>query len=274
MAKKADLQRWEDMNPLEVRNTYTKAEAVVFRDLANLIEDKVGKDLWWYWDLGKRLAVAIKDAKANKKHYGSNFIPRIARGLGYETGQMLANCVRMVDVWPTKKEFTALLKLRGEADNRLLWTHICHLATVSDQKTRNQLSIATLSNCWTARELFARTKNENPRDNPNAGPTLKIPDNPGRCMTHMQSMSSQWVRQFDQAWTGSQFDLAVELSRVPNEQITPGLIKDMKATLKAVTTLEKRTQKAEKLLTDAIEKANKKLSGDSVAKKRGRTVKA
>jgi hypothetical protein len=274
MAKKADLQRWEDMGPFEVRGTFTKAEWKVFKELFAIINDKVGTDLWWFWNLGQRLGETIKDAKKNKEHYGSKFVERIARGLGYETGLMLRNCVKIADVWPTKKAFEALLKLRGEADNRLMWTHICHLATVPDPKERDRLAIATLANCWTAKELFALVKEKNPRSNPRGGPLLKIPDNSDKCMTHMTNMSSQWVRHFDEAWTGAQFDLGVELGSIPPEQITPGMIKAMKNTLKEVQKLEKRAQQAEKLLTTAIEKASNKLSGEPVAKKPRKAVKA
>jgi len=242
MATKNLPARVEEYTALQAQSTFTKSEQTAFNELSTYINQHTKENLWWYWDLGSKVAKIHKDAQKDQRLYGVRLLPRLAAGLGYKTDRQLRNAMAVVDLFQTKKAFQQYLKLQGESGNMLQWSHMVYLAKISDDKMRMQLAANTLEQCWTSEELWARVKALSTGKARGAGrpPKTKIPSTARGCLTHIGTQAQKFVDNHDKAWTGDAFDIAEKVKEIPADKLTDDLLSQVTGTREQLLAMASR----------------------------------
>jgi hypothetical protein len=237
--------RVEDYTALQAQASLNDTEKKVFKELDVHIKSRTKDNIMWYWDLGVRMTKIHNDARTTEGVYGKQLLLRLAVALGYKTDRQLRTAMDVVEAWGTKKAFTEFVKMRGEADNILQWTHIVYLAHIRDEDVRTQLAASTLNECWTAEELWAKVKqlaNRTPRGT-SGGPSLKIPNTAKACLTHVVSQADKFVSNAKTAWTGDAFDLNKAIKGMPADKLDDAFLEALRKAQRAIVAL--RTQATE-----------------------------
>ncbi len=239
-----------EYTPLQAQSTYTEAEKAAFDELYAYISQHTKATMWWYWDLGQKVAKIYKDAQSKKELYGKQVLFRLGIGLGFKTEHQLRNSMEVCASFGTKKAFTEYVKLQGEAGNRLSWSHIVYLAGIGDTDLRMQLAAASLEHTWTAEELWAKVKELCERRSRGIRtPTTKVPTSARGCLTHVFSQAQKFVFNHDNAWTGDAFDLPATVKDIPADKLSDKLLAAVREAKTQVTKLQERATKMEKLLS-------------------------
>ena len=219
-----------DDNPIEIINDFTETEHELYARLHSQHKEKADSDRWWHWEVGKEVHTALRDARANKEHYGKNVLKRMALALGYENESVLNTAALVYDRWPTKAAFKEVLKLKNEANDSLSWTHLAHLAQLKDDKMFSKLAKLALEKGLTARQLLQAIQEQSNNGRKGAGgPKHKVPDNVSDAMKHINEASEKYAKKFDNSWFCKQFNLAEELEKVPSDDVTEALLAQVQA---------------------------------------------
>jgi len=260
------LTEIKQMTPDEVREAFTDPETEAYTALATRFSTKIEDDLCWYYDLGKEVCRLLRKSGGRKATYGEYIVERMAIALGYATDTMLKAARRVVEVWSTKKAFSVVLKLRGENNNRLTWTHIVHLAAVPDEEARTELALMSLTNCFTAEELYCEIdKRFTSKANRGGGRPLRVPVTALGCLRHMRTTSGKIVKLFDQSWMGEQFSLREAASAAPVETLTKDVLPEVEQTRNVLADLQSRITAAQSLLQSVSVEIAEKTDGDGGA---------
>lgn len=240
----------EEYTALQAQSTFTDAEQAAFKELRDYISQHTKDTIWWYWDLGQKVAKIYKDAQSKKELYGNKVLFRLALGLSFRTDRQLRNAMDVCASFGTKKAFTEYVKLEGEAGNRLSWSHIVYLAGVGDTDLRMQLAAASLEQTWTAEELWAKVKELcERRSRGTRTPVTKVPTSARGCLTHVQSQASKFVYNHDNAWTGDAFDLDASIKEIPADKLSDKLLAAVREAKLQVTKLQARATTMANLLS-------------------------
>jgi len=226
MAKTTLPAKVEEYTALQAQSTFTKAEEKAFKELNEYITKRAKDDIWWYWELGQKVKKIYEDAKDREDIYGKRVLLRMAKALGYKTDQQLRNTMTVVETFKTKKEFNKLVRLKGEAQNTLNWSHLVYLAQIGDDKLRNQLAASTLEQSWNAKDLWDRVKELANRKKRGSGAKVKtkIPASPVGMFSHVRSQANKFVQNFEEAWTGDVYDICGEVASIPADKLNDKLV--------------------------------------------------
>jgi len=231
----------EDYTPLQAQSTYTDAEKAAFKELHTYIQQRTKDSSLWYWDLGQKVAAVHRKAASKKELYGNKVLTRLAVGLGFKTDAQLRNSMNVCKAFGTKKAFTEYIKMQGEAGNMLSWSHLVYLAGVGDLDTRMQLAAACLEQAWTAEELWAKVRDlcERTKRGTNK-PKVKVPQSARGCLTHVQSQAMKFNTNYDDAWTGDNFDLHKTIHEIPADKLNDKLLTAVRETKEQVVGMQTR----------------------------------
>jgi len=241
----------EDYTPLQAQSTYSDAEKAAFGELQKYISEHTNVNIWWFWDLGQKVARIRRDAKSQQALYGKKVLFRLAKGLGHNNDRQLYNAMNVVTQFGSKKAFTEYVKLRGEAGNQLSWSHIVYLSGVGDTDLRMQLAAASLEQTWSAEELWRKVKELCDRKARGTRvPDIKIPNSAQGCLTHVSSQAEKYVYNHDKAWTGDAFDLAATVKDIPADKLSIKLLDAVRETKKRVDGMQTRAATMVQILSD------------------------
>lgn len=207
----------------EVLGSFTDAELEIYKEMREIFDKKLNNDLWWYYDVGKRVAKIHRDADTNKELYGQHLVTRLARALGYASDSMLRAAMRVVDVYSNKEKFGAIVNMAGPDGQRLRWSHIAHLASVNDEMVRTTLAAAALEQSWTADQLLKEIQLRFTARQRRGGRPFRVPHSPVGCTTQMATMARKMVVMFDDVWMGKRFDLVKVVGELDDDHIDPRL---------------------------------------------------
>jgi len=243
--------RIEEYTPLQSQSTFTKAEMAAFKDLHSYISTHTKDTILWYWELGKKVGKIYAAATADDKSlYGKKVLLRQAIALGYKTDRQLRNAMDVVKVFKTKEAFNVYLKMRGEAGNRLQWSHMVYLAAVGDEKVRGQLAATALAQSWSAEELWARVRDVCERKSRGVrSPKTKVPTSARGCLTHVQAQASKFNDNFDKAWTGDAFDLRKTVAEIPGDKLSEQFLESVQSVRGEVAKMKEKANELSNLLT-------------------------
>jgi len=208
--------------PADVIATFTETEGEMYDELKALFLERIGEELWWYWELGKSVAARLKNARENQELYGEHLIERMAIALGQRTPNILRDATTMYAVWPTKKAFESMTKKRGDVGNRLTWSHLRCLSRVKEETKRLELAKRTLQECLVVAELNTLVVQHNIDQSHPRGrkPKIKVPRSVSGYLSHVRSSATKFVETADTAWLGEEFDLLSEVSDMPTDRFS------------------------------------------------------
>jgi len=242
----------EESNPLKIIDGFTDSERTAYNTLHRQHRDKDDHDRMWHWEVGKEVFAVLQDAKNNNEHFGKKVLERFAIALGYDTSNVLATAAQVYERWPTKAAFREVLKMKNEADNRLTWTHLAHLASFKDEKMLMRMATQALRKNWTARQLYKEIQNQCGSSNAaGAGPPHKLLKNPADAMTHIVTLCGDLVKQFDNKWFCKGFDLGKELEKLPPDKVTSDLVKQVEKTRKQMRAVQAKLSAAQATLVES-----------------------
>ena len=243
----------EESNPLKIIDGFTDSERTAYNTLHRQHREKDDHDRMWHWEVGKEVFAVLQDAKNNNEFYGKKVLERFSIALGYDTPNVLSTAAQVYERWPTKAAFREVLKMKNEADNRLTWTHLAHLASYKDEKKLMQMAAKALRKNWTARRLYQEIQNQcgSTKNAPGQGPPHKVPKAPADAMTHMTSLCVDLVKQFDNKWFCKGFDLGKELEKLPPDQVTSDLVKQVEQTRKHMRDVQAKLSEAQSKLVES-----------------------
>jgi len=241
----------DDYTALQAQSTFNEAERKAFKDLSDYIRKHTKDTIWWYWELGQKVKKIYDEAKNAHGVYGQQFMPRLARALGFQSDSQLRSSMHVVAAFETKKAFGEFVKLQGEAGNVLSWSHIVYLSSIGDDETRMTLAAATLSQGWTAADLWQKVKELCSRKaRGRRNPVIKIPASARSCITHVTSQAEKFVFNYDNAWTGDAFDLQNTVRQIPADKLNDKLLDSVRTARGQVSEMQRRATEMADILAN------------------------
>jgi len=232
----------DDLTQLQARETFNKHEQEIYQKVVSIISKRVTDDIWAYWEIGKEVEKAYTPANEKKQIYGKKFLERLSCSLGYKSERTLRNAMAVVQTFGTKQAFMEYVRMRGEADTLLHWSHMVHLANIQDDASRRELAAAALANGWTAEELFQRIKSlcdRKPRGTRVAA--TKIPSSVRECFTHIYTQTTKFIDNCDKSWGNpDSFDLLSQIDDIPADKLDGKLVESVHETHQQVLSLRQR----------------------------------
>jgi len=185
-------------------------------------------ELTAHWELGETLAKAIDASRGvNKTKYcerGSKLIVIMSRALGFRSETTLRNAVALHRAWPKKADYLKMCAMRGETGNRLLLTHMVHLARVSDDDRRTYFAAKALTEYYEPDDLLKLMQKHQPTQGRPVGAMPRVPKTVMGCVLAMETQAHRFVNLVDRAWTGKAFDLSTKVESLPAERLSDELV--------------------------------------------------
>ncbi len=210
-----------EMDPKEVRDTFTEAEGRLFTKIRNAYVGRITADLTWCHQLGADLRKALeekqKQSPSGKRPWRQHLVERIARGLGLRSPEQLYQAIEVNAAWPDKAKFVKEIVNRiGPKHNRLTWSHAATLARIESYDKRTKAVEEVLEKNMTVRETFRLVQDKEPskRAKSDKSGTFKRPASLMQAVAQIVRESKAITRRCNEAWLKEPtlVDLATELA--------------------------------------------------------------
>jgi hypothetical protein len=232
--------------------SFNPKEREIYDELKDELANRNDADIWWNWNFGQRVTKVYRTAKKDHKVYNAHFLERLAVALcGAKSDGFLRRAMNVVECWGSKTAFGAIVNMRGPEDNALSWTHIQHLAAVSDPKLREELATKALNDMWSSVELFEAIKVATGGAKGTGGRPVKKPQSVAGCIAHIAGQAAKFVKLYEEAWTGAGFDLLAAIAKLPPAQLNEKLCDEVASTGAVIDELATCVGNLADLLSDA-----------------------
>jgi DUF1016 N-terminal domain len=246
----------------------TPTEKTAFLKLKKINDEKIEGDVVWYWHLGQETAKILSDAREHHESYGNAIVNRLSRALNYSSDKPLNNAMHIAQTWPTRTKLDEMLRMRGDGEQRLFFTHMSHLTSISDDSVRTQYAARTLAEGWTAerlgQEIQKVAKKTKMRDRKERGEEVggrptKLPSTVYNCLVHMKTQADKLTKLFTDAWMGEKFDLETAFSHMPPDKVSEELRAAIQEAREAMIVLQSNVQVAARMLANLDAEAEKRI---------------